>query len=403
VSEQQTTIANPSVSHVVAAPIKPVAPAEPVHQIVRLRWPAKRRSQSAGKIADDDPLSAFYGEIDRSEYSPKEQSEDLARRSRVRAWMLLVVATVALLEAGLIGYWMYDSWAVAAAATGSLRVTSRPAGGIVAIDGFARGTTPLALTLSKGEHRVEIRTADAVRRTSVVITAGAASFQDFDLGTAGAPAPAAAAVFGSLEVETEPSGASVRIDGVSQGLTPLRLTSVTPGLHRIVLTSAGQSVSRQVTVASATATKLVVPIIGSTAALSGWVQISSPITLQLYENGQLLGTTETERIMLPVGAHELSIVNQALDYKTTATLQVLPGRTTNFAVKLPTGSLYVNALPWADVWIDGQRVGETPLANLTVPIGTHEVLFRHPQLGEQRRTVVIKLSGTTRVGLEFGK
>jgi hypothetical protein len=374
-----------------------------VHQIVRLRWPAKRRSQSAGRTADDDPLSAFYGEIARSEYSPKEQSEDLARRSRVRAWMLPVVATVALLEAGLIGYWMYDSWAVAAAATGSLRVTSRPAGGIVAIDGFARGTTPLALTLPKGEHRVEIRTADAVRRTSVVITAGAASFQDFDLGAAGASAPAAAAVFGSLEVETEPSGASVSIDGVSQGLTPLRLTSVTPGLHRIVLTSAGQSVSRQVTVASATATKLVVPIIGSTAALSGWVQISSPITLQLYENGQLLGTTETERIMLPVGAHELSIVNQALDYKTTATLQVLPGRTTNFAVKLPTGSLYVNALPWADVWIDGQRVGETPLANLTVPIGTHEVLFRHPQLGEQRRTVVIKLSGTTRVGLEFGK
>ena len=43
----------------------------------------------------------------------------------------------------------------------------------------------------------------------------------------------------------------------------------------------------------------------------------------------------------------------------------------------------LNAQPWADVWVDGERVGETPIGNVAVPIGPHEVVFRHPQLGEQ--------------------
>jgi hypothetical protein len=33
--------------------------------------------------------------------------------------------------------------------------------------------------------------------------------------------------------------------------------------------------------------------------------------------------------------------------------------------------LNVNARPWANVWLDGRAVGETPLANLRVPVGEH--------------------------------
>ena len=47
--------------------------------------------------------------------------------------------------------------------------------------------------------------------------------------------------------------------------------------------------------------------------------------------------------------------------------------------------------------IDGNAAGQTPLANLTLPIGTHEVVFRHPQFPEQRQTVVVKAEGVTRV------
>ena len=49
----------------------------------------------------------------------------------------------------------------------------------------------------------------------------------------------------------------------------------------------------------------------------------------------------------------------------------------------------VNALPWAEVSIDGERVGETPIGSVQVPIGTHEVVFRHPDLGERRTTATV--------------
>jgi serine/threonine-protein kinase len=65
------------------------------------------------------------------------------------------------------------------------------------------------------------------------------------------------------------------------------------------------------------------------------------------------------------------------------------------------GLLSINATPWADVLLDGQAIGTTPLANLSVPIGTHEIICRHPQLGERRQTVTVKAGSPLRVGISF--
>jgi len=60
-----------------------------------------------------------------------------------------------------------------------------------------------------------------------------------------------------------------------------------------------------------------------------------------------------------------------------------------------------NATPWAEVWIDGQQVGETPLGNVSVPAGPHEVLFRHPELGEKRVRTVVTLSEPAKVSVDL--
>jgi hypothetical protein len=65
--------------------------------------------------------------------------------------------------------------------------------------------------------------------------------------------------------------------------------------------------------------------------------------------------------------------------------------------------LSLNATPWAEVWIDGERVGDTPIGNLTRRIGSHEVLFRHPELGERRETVVIAVGKPARIGVDLRK
>ena len=54
-------------------------------------------------------------------------------------------------------------------------------------------------------------------------------------------------------------------------------------------------------------------------------------------------------------------------------------------------------MPWAEVLVDGRVLGETPLANLQLPIGVHQLVFRHPDLGERAQTVTVRLDGPNRV------
>jgi serine/threonine-protein kinase len=60
------------------------------------------------------------------------------------------------------------------------------------------------------------------------------------------------------------------------------------------------------------------------------------------------------------------------------------------------GFLRVLATPWAEVWIDGQRVDVTPFARgIPLPPGTHYVTLVHPSAPVEKRTIGIT-SGETR-------
>jgi hypothetical protein len=85
----------------------------------------------------------------------------------------------------------------------------------------------------------------------------------------------------------------------------------------------------------------------------------------------------------------------------TRVVQVLPGKVASLAIDLPKGTVHLNASPWAEVWVDGQRVGETPIGNLSLPIGPHEVVFRHPQFGEKRHAISVTASAPTRVSVDM--
>jgi|GEM_PF-3369071 len=56
--------------------------------------------------------------------------------------------------------------------------------------------------------------------------------------------------------------------------------------------------------------------------------------------------------------------------------------------KQGTGSsctLSLGSIPWSDVQVDGQRAGFTPITDLPVPCGTHEILFTSAERGLERR------------------
>jgi hypothetical protein len=285
--------------------------------------------------------------------------------------------------------------APAARVDGVATIISRPEGAQVIVDGTVRGVTPLKLTLPVGSHRMELVHETGRRALPLVIENGTAVREYVDL------APASGAT-GRLEVTSEPAGAQVMIDGAARGTTPLVLSEIEPGQHKVTIVSAEATVNRTVDVAPGMLAT-VVATLAPAGVGAGWISLKSPIEMQILEGGRVLGTTASERLMLPAGRHELELVATAFDFRTKLTMQVNAGRTSASAVDLPTQTLSLNATPWAEVWVDGQSVGTTPLGNLSVTIGSHEIVWRHPQLGERRQTIVVKPDAPFRAAMDFRK
>ena len=239
---------------------------------------------------------------------------------------------------------------------------------------------------------------------------------------------------GTLVLSSHPSGARVAVDGRPEGATPLALRLAT-GAHAVVITNAagvseqfttdvtaGTSASRHVAFAvappvaqgrpsgvverrAAAAAGAVAPVAfdAPAASLTGWVTVSLPFDVQVYEGTTYVGSNRGDRILVAAGRHTFDLVNETLQFRAQQTISVRPGQTARLAVDVPAGVLSVNAQPWADVTVGGRNYGETPLANISLPIGTHEVMLRHPTLGERREAVTVRLGTPNRVSVDLRK
>ena len=92
-----------------------------------------------------------------------------------------------------------------------------------------------------------------------------------------------------------------------------------------------------------------------------------------------------------------------LGFQEARRIDVTAGKTIAIRVDPPKASVSVNARPWADIMLDGNNVGQTPIANLLVSVGSHEMVFRHPQLGERKQTVTVTAKGPNRIAVDLTK
>ncbi|MEO8520150.1 MAG: PEGA domain-containing protein [Acidobacteriota bacterium] len=211
-----------------------------------------------------------------------------------------------------------------------------------------------------------------------------------------APPQPALAEGGSIALDTKPAGAKVLLDGVPSGETPLILENVPAGRHTVTFVTATGSVKRNIRVEAGQTASVDV------AVFSGWVAVFAPVVLDIAENGKSIGTTEQGRLILPPGRHQLTFTNRDLGYSSSQTVDIEPGEERSVNLQ-PTGTLNLNALPWAEVWIDGKKVGDTPIAGLRLPLGIHDVVFRHPQLGERTMTTTVRADTASAASVDFTK
>lgn len=244
----------------------------------------------------------------------------------------------------------------------------------------------MSLALLAGDHVLELRGRGLTRTLPVRIVPGVQAEERLSW-------PLSVRT-GRLRVESEPARATVSIDGEARGVTPLTIEDLTARDHTLVVQGKGGRVEQTVAIEPERTTTVKVPV------FPGWMKVFSPFDLQIFEGGRLLGSSDVDRIMLRAGRHTIEFVNEELGYRVARQVNITPGDLAPVSIELPNGTLQVDAPPGFEVWLDGERVGETPLAPLEVSLGTHEVRLKHPEAGERRQVVVVTQRGPARVAAE---
>jgi hypothetical protein len=221
------------------------------------------------------------------------------------------------------------------------------------------------------------------------------------------PAQPATAMAVPITIDSLVPGDVVTVDDRPVGVTPLKL-DVSASMHSISIQRRDPdpsvvTESKPVTITAAAQTQKTRPAPPAAAPTrAGQLRLTSLLPLQILENGRVIGSsTGPDPIEVAVGVHQLEFVNTTVGYRHQQMVVVQPGEITVVPVTMPEGSVSINAQPWAQVWIDGQLIGETPIANLAVTLGEHEILYRHPQFGEKRERTLVRAGAPLRLSARF--
>jgi hypothetical protein len=199
----------------------------------------------------------------------------------------------------------------------------------------------------------------------------------------------------ALSVDGE-AGAAVFIDGRRSGVAPLKMTGLTAGRHQVRLSTTIGTATQDVTIAPGSSTSLIFPSPGS-----GWIDLRIPFRVSVFEGSRQVAVSGDGPISLPAGTHTLTLRNDDLGFRSETRVTVSGGRMAAVRPVLPDGVLQVNALPWANVYVDGEPVGDTPIGQLRVAVGPHEVRVVHPQLGERVQRVDVPAQRPARVSVDL--
>ncbi|NKB70763.1 MAG: PEGA domain-containing protein [Candidatus Latescibacteria bacterium] len=253
---------------------------------------------------------------------------------------------------------------------GTLAVNSQPSGARVHIRGDSFDTTLTApidsLMLLPGSYSLITSKADFADQTQKVeITPDNNQHINFDLAT----------TIGTLTLDSTPAGATVLLDGTSQGVTPLQLERLPAGPHRLQLQLAQHTpVDTTVVVIAGQATPLVRTLTLSPAQLH---IRSQPPGATLYINGDSLGLTPLN-LALPPGDYRLQLHKEGYDSHAEERTFAPGEKYAPAAVSLVQqfGTVRIAGVLTGTILIDGgPKRHELPPASMTLPVGRHMLQY----------------------------
>ncbi|MEW6685090.1 MAG: serine/threonine-protein kinase [Candidatus Edwardsbacteria bacterium] len=202
---------------------------------------------------------------------------------------------------------------------------------------------------------------------------------------------------GSLLVLSQPESAFVYLDGRKKGITPCLIEDVLLGEHSLRLEKEGFQgflIKRQLR--SKEKIKVIANLVPKEKQF-GYLKIAVVPWAAVYLDHKPVGTTPFPNpLKIEVGRYIL-VLRHPNRREYQETISVIPNDTLEKSITMPEayGYLKVGVTPWAEVYLDGEKVGMTPLGKpFRVTIGEHTLRLVNPGIKEWEEKINI-LEGDT--------
>ncbi|MDD2597754.1 MAG: PEGA domain-containing protein [Kiritimatiellae bacterium] len=271
--------------------------------------------------------------------------------------------------------------------SGTLNITSEPAGAEVQINGITRGRTPCEIDrIPGGSVKLEVRQDGYTPHLrDIALAAGERQQVNIQLE----PLP------GSLKIVTIPEGARVYLGNEFKGESPHNFVDITPGSYRIRVELAGHTpMARDIEVEKGTSRTEEFRLTGNTGILT---IITAPAGATILVNGKKAGITEADKagtsaVSNPLsigdimaGEHEVEIIRQGYAPQKRP-FTIIQDQTTALQIKLvrqfipnyevtTTRSYYKGVIEFISE--EGIRLETAPGVSQTIPmrdIKSHGIL-----------------------------
>jgi hypothetical protein len=266
-----------------------------------------------------------------------------------------------------------------------LHLDSEPRGASVTLEGRVLGKTPLETEMAAGPRFLEIRGQFSSYTLAVHAEPGMLVREHVKLPESGPR--------GSLDINTQPAGVSIILDGVNLGPAPVIIDDVLPGVHRLVAANGANRVEHDFMLRPGADMRITLPV-------SGWIDVSSAIPVRVTVSDRPV--PPAGRIAVAPGRHRVVFENDELRLRDVQDVVVEAGHATPVTVAGTTGSMRITSQVPAQVQIDGRPMGQTPLDSVTLPLGRHQVTLFNRRYGEVSYEVVVG-TGSNTLHATFGQ
>lgn len=258
---------------------------------------------------------------------------------------------------------------------GSILVDSDVNGAEVLLDGNAQPdkTPTLLADIAAGPHVIEVRKPPALPwRQTVQVEPGKTVKVTAELKAS------IGGEGGNIRVISNVEGALVYLDGEERGPAPIDLENIPAGNHVVEVKAAG-FVTREerVAVAVGAATILKLDLEADGASATGTIKVVSPVPeAEVFIDGEKIGGVPQERVV-STGDHFVVVTKPGFQ-RFEKKLVVEEGKIITVTAELKSvgGIRFLSNPGGAQIMLDGEPIGETPMVNQEIATGEHIVMVR---------------------------